>query len=530
MLKERTKSLKVSNFAYMKRHLSLCLLLVLVALCVARVQARIVVLDDVNGDAQVDVTDVNIAIDALLAGEDCRAVEDVIAAILTGHSDTVRTGHDLVWNYGALPEVHLTVSLDEWNRLLALYDADRLTTEYVHARVQFITGADTLTVDDAGLRIRGNGSRRRPEGSAGQMHEKVNTKWHPTGWGINLRKYHKNEMHTLQGVRKVWLRYFYHDPTYVRELYCYRLFEQCGVWTAPRDTYCRVWVGVEGDAREAYYGVYSLLEPIDADYVEQRREQFGFHDGYLWKAGQGIANLKSTADWLFVADTEDATATEYAYQLKTRTDELDNATAQLKHFITQLNTLGDEDFAEWTESVCDVELLLRTYAVMVAVANWDDYWNNGNNYYLYFNTTQVAGDYQVFFIPYDLDNTLGSSRRVGAITDAARQDPLHWWQDEKNPLIARLLNIPKCRKYYKKCLKDIVGEENGLFHHTHSMTRIAQWQQWIAPYVPSDTDKDNVLKDEPSKLGNTPQYRLLDPDPEVNFFKVREKAITQSVD
>ena len=151
----------------MKRRLSLCLLFLIALLCHVHTEARIVVPDDMNCDGLVDVTDVNLAIDAMLAGIPSRQVDDVIAAVLTGHPDTIRTGHDLIWNYGALPEVHLTVSLDEWNRLLTLYDADRLTTGYVHARVMFITGCDTLAVDDAGLRIRGNGSRRRPEGSAG---------------------------------------------------------------------------------------------------------------------------------------------------------------------------------------------------------------------------------------------------------------------------------------------------------------------------------------------------------------------------
>ena len=70
------------------------------------------------------------------------------------------------------------------------------------------------------------------------------------------------------------------------------------------------------------------------------------------------------------------------------------------------------------ETAMDVPLLLKTYAVNVAVGMWDDYWNNSNNYYFYFNPKG-----QFFFIPYDYDNTLGTSMDCGVIQDSGRKDP-----------------------------------------------------------------------------------------------------------
>ena len=47
----------------------------------------------------------------------------------------------------------------------------------------------------------------------------------------------------------------------------------------------------------------------------------------------------------------------------------------------------------------------------------DYYWNNKNNYYLYYNTTDKY-NYKFFFIPFDYDNTLGTSQGF----DAGRRD------------------------------------------------------------------------------------------------------------
>ena len=498
--------------------------------------AAIRILEDVDSDGCVDVCDLNAIINVILnLCEDPAAiaqadvnrdqlvdVEDVnavINGILFGSIHELRTGYDYIWNERVLPQIHISVTVDEWNRLLDYYDADRLTKEFIKVDVQYVTEGDTTFIDDAGLRLRGNGSRRRPEGETGEHHMSGSTVWHPTGFGLNFRKYHKDSQHTLQGIRKINLRYFYHDPSYVRELFCYRLLSDFGAWVAPRDTYCRLWIHVQGDTWPAYYGIYTMLEPIDKQYLNDRQDLFGSSDGYLWKCGQGKAQLKNVTDADFGVDND-----ETPYVLKTHTDEFATAKEQFNDFVLNLNTLSDEEFASWIPTVCDVPLLLRTYAVVVAVGSWDDYWNNSNNYYLYFNTTSPS-QYQFFFIPYDLDNTLGSSRNVFAITDTGRQDPLHWGMDERNPLIARILKIAPYRRLYINYLKQLVDGEQDLMHYDASTQRIRAWHEMIAPYVPSDVDKDNILADLPSKLGNMPLYRLLEDTEQWNFFRVRTAVI-----
>ena len=69
-----------------------------------------------------------------------------------------------------IPEFHLEVSLAEWNRLLGEFDKNKNTSEYIHADVLCNKGEEKIRIGDVGLRLKGNTSRRRPEGNEGMMH------------------------------------------------------------------------------------------------------------------------------------------------------------------------------------------------------------------------------------------------------------------------------------------------------------------------------------------------------------------------
>ncbi len=459
---------------------------------------------DVNYDSEINIADVNVLTDHILGGE---------------LPQPVKQGYDYVWDDEAIPEVHISVSLSEWNRLLALYDANSYTTQYVTASLTFVKQGETTVIDNVGLRLKGNTSRRRPEGWHGQTHQRDNTEWHHAHFGVNLRKYVDDDDHTIQGVRKLHLKWFKDDPACVREMFCYDLFCRAGVWTAVRDNYCRLWLHVEGDSREAYYGVYELLEPIDKRYLKDRKWRFGSSDGFLWKCRNASAGLNNpNGDIWYDDDTDD----RHAYTLQTQIDQFDSARAQLADFMNRLNGLGDDAFYTWIQQVTDVDLLLKTYAVNVAVGMWDDYWNNANNYYLYFNGTGLTG-YKVYFIPYDYDNTLGTSLRCGVQDDAGRQDPLNWGGSQ-NRLISRLLKFQDFKARYVAYLKELVTAGNALMDRASSQSRIRAWQQMIAPYVDNDTGEDCLIEDKPAPWGNHSEYNLLKSNSD-NFFTVKAASI-----
>lgn len=492
---------------------------------------------DVNADGEVTIGDITQLIDILLgsfANYDTRhradvnydgemSIADVTALIdylLGGYlHEPVKEGYDYVWDDDAIPEVHLDVRLGEWNRLLALYDANSFTTQYVMASITFTKDGETTVVDSVGLRLKGNTSRRRPEGRSGEIHVRNNTDWHHAHFGVNLRKYVDDDAHTIQGIRKLHLKWFKDDPAYVREIFCYELFKRAGVWTAARDNYCRLWIHVEGDSQEAYYGVYELLEPIDKRYLKDRKDRFGSSNGYLWKCRNAAAGLNNPDGDIWYDDDSDD---RHAYTLETQTEEFDSARVQLIDFMNKLNSLNDNDFYTWIQEVTDIDLLLKTYAVNVAVGMWDDYWNNANNYYIYFNARGLSG-YKFFFIPYDYDNTLGTSLRCGVQDDAGRQNPLNWGNDN-NRLIARILKYNDFKDKYVAYLKELIDAKNALIDRQSAQARIRSWQRMIEPYVDNDTGEDTVIEDKPASWGNHNEYSLLKNGSD-NFFTAKAASI-----
>ena len=494
---------------------------------------------DVNGDGEVTIADVSALIGVVLgnfANYDTQIRADVnqdhetniadvtslISLILGGHiSEPVKEGYDYVWdnNVDIIPEVHISVSRIQWNRLLTLYDNNPFTKQYVVATATFVKDGETTVIDSVGLRLKGNTSRRRPEGWSGQMHERDNTDWHHVHFGINLRKYVDDNAHTIQGVRKLHLKWFKDDPMYVREKFCYDLFKRAGVWTAIRDNYCRLWVHVEGDSQEAYYGVYEMLEPIDKRYLKDRKSRFGASDGYLWKCRNAAAGLNNpNGDFWYDDDSDD----RHAYTLETQTEEFDSARVQLVDFMNKLCNLSDSEFYTWIQQTTDIDLLLKTYAVNVAVGMWDDYWNNANNFYIYFNARGTSG-YKFYFIPYDSDNTLGTSIHCGVQTDAGRQDPLHWGNDN-NPLIARILKFNDFKAKYIAYLKELVDAKNALMDRRSAQARIRGWQARIEQYIDNDTGEDTVIEDQPASWSNHSEYNLLKNNGD-NFFTVKAASI-----
>ena len=430
-------------------------------------------------------------------------------------------GLTYVWDESVIPEITIHMTSEEWNRLLKRYDEFSHNVDYFHADFTYRKGNEVITIEDGGVRLRGNTSRRRPEGNGGQEHDAVNPDWHHCHFGINFRKFHKDKEHTINGIRKVNLKWFKDDPCYVRELYCYDLFRRYGIWTSAFSTYCRLWLQID-DETPAYYGVYNMIEPIDDEFVERRVEgMFEDDGGFLWKCGwgDGPADLKSTDDNKFNWDQDNGV--NYTYEFKGDEEDFAAAKEQLVDFILKLKGKGEDSFYKWINEVCDVNFLLKTYAVNVAVGMWDDHWNNGNNFYLYFNSTDKY-NYKVFFLPYDYDNTLGTTQNCGAQSDAGRQDPYNW--GDTGLLMERLMKFDDFKLMYKNALLELVDPANKLLDMDSSVERVIGWQNDIKEFVSNDTGEDMSIYDRPASWSNHGEYRLMDKGSN-NFFKVKAEAI-----
>lgn len=410
-----------------------------------------------------------------------------------------------VFDANVIPEIHIRVSQAEWNRLLDYYNKDQNTQEYIHCDVRYVKGSQETILPDGGLRLKGNTSRRWPGDAGNPQH---------VHFGLNFHYYHHDPGHSLKGLRKMDLKWFKDDAAYVREVFCYDLFRRFGVWTGIRDVYARLWIQIGGN-KENYYGVYGMMEHIDKNYLRIRRKEFGSKDGNLWKC-HWSASLRDPNAWMGVDNDRD----NFTYELKTNKENgFSAAKAQLQDFIRTVAGRSGRDFDTWIASVMDVDLLLRTYAVNVAVGMWDDYWASANNYYLYFNSTDPSS-YKVFLIPYDYDNTLGTSH---ILEDSGRQDPYNWGPSD-NPLIYKILQNSTWRAQYRKYLRELCLDK-GLCSPTVAQERIRAWQSSISSYVSNDTGQDMSIKDRPASWGNHGEYRLLSGGPSANWFEVKAATV-----
>lgn len=421
----------------------------------------------------------------------------------------LQKGQELIFDPESLNEIHISMTRGQLNTLLLYYALNPRTHQSVHCDVRYVHDGVETVIKDAGIRLRGNTSRRKPY---------ENDRWVHFHIGLNFHKFVKEDSHKLFETKKLVLKYFHEDPTYVREIYSYDLFRRYGVWTAINANYCRLWIKHSGQSAESYLGVYGQMESISQQFLDVRRELFGSAEGNLWKCRYG-AKLNS----LDVSFGQDVGGDEeYIYELKTDNCEYEAAEAQLKNFIYALNNTPDSQFHDWIASVCDVPLLLKTAAVNVVLGMWDDYWNNGNNFYLYFNSTD-PGKYKIFFIPYDYDNTLGTCLNCGVQTDAGRHNPFNWGKTTR-PLINRILACEDYRELYRQYLLDLVDPGKDYFNIDSSLERIRKWQNMVVPYVRNDTGEDCVIADRPASWGNHPEYRVTTIGPD-NFFTVHTETI-----
>ncbi len=410
-----------------------------------------------------------------------------------------------IFDLDALPTIQIDITEDQWNELLLAFDANPGTNHYVKGDFTYTKGNTVTSISNVGFRLRGNTSRRRPEGATGELHNSQNPDWHHASFSINFAKYDDDT--TFMGEEKLILKWAKDDVTYARELYCYNLFKQYGLYVAPFISYARLYIHIIGDPKPAYFGIYYQIEQVDDIFLSKRKEVFVDKKGYLWKNNYG-GTLADPDTTLMGVSTDDH---EYIYDLETHKKQVETARVQLSEFITNFNTLQGDAFKTWVEGAMDVELLLKTYAVNVMVGGWDDYWVNKNNYYIYFN--QENGKF--YFIPWDLDNSLGTS---SILADSGTQDVLNWGNPE-HPLIQKLISFPEYKDIYVNAMYELADPNNDLFHESRSIPRIQKWQEMIRPYIDNDTNEDTELGDAPAWWGNQPDYRLLS-DPR-NFFKTR---------
>ncbi|MDR1543403.1 MAG: CotH kinase family protein [Prevotellaceae bacterium] len=441
----------------------------------------------------------------------------------TTNTENTVLNSDYLFDIEKVAEVRLDVSEQEWNRFLHNFDLNMSNEECILARFTYKKGNDVFTLDSVGLRLRGNTSRRRPEGTFGENHNAQNPDWHHAHFVIKFQEYKKEQLFCEND--RLTLKWFKDDAAYCREVYCYDLFRRFGVYTAPRVAYTRLIINVAGDSNPAYFGAYVLLEGVNDSYLENRKKtgKFLSANGNLWKANWGAnlspSSMENKNFGVEKIDLNPDNSQYFVYDLKTNKKQLETARTQLQNFVNNMNPLpsGSQELKEYLLQNVDIDIFLRAYAVNVMVGMWDDYWINTNNFYFYFDQNG-----KFLFIPFDYDNTLGTSY---IIENSGAQNPMQWGDlGSDRVLMRKIMSIPEFKAQYRNYLLEL-AENPEYFKPESSIARITRWQSMISPYVSNDTNEDMNIIDKPADWGNCPFYRLLSGNDNTNFFKAKVKSL-----
>jgi hypothetical protein len=303
----------------------------------------------------------------------------------------------------------IEIEMDDDDKQLLIHPANVTLDTYYTASIRFVNSIIDTTIENAGIRIRGNTSRNNPKKS----------------FKIDFKEFGGDQFYKL---KKLNLKPNNNDPSQMREYLTTLVYRELEVPVA-RAGYSEVYINNE------YMGIYLNVENIDDEFIDRR---FGNEEGNLYKCRWGTTLEKSINAY----DPD-------FFELKT--NETINDRSKLEELINLLNEKDDGNWNEAIQTIFDVDLYLRQLAVEAMVGHWDGYSYNINNFYLYENPETG----KIVFVPYDMDNTWGIDW-VGR--DWAKRDLLHWSSDYfKTPLTTRILAIPEFNDRYITYLYEVIA-------------------------------------------------------------------------
>lgn len=217
----------------------------------------------------------------------------------------------------------------------------------------------------------------------------------------------------------------YADPSRLKVALAFQLFREFGV-PAPRTAFADVWVNGE------HVGLYTLIEAIDGDFVDQ----FDDNDGDLYRPELPAAALSDLgANYAPYADSANIERNE---------DTTDHsAFLRLIAAINRGTPLAD---------AIDIDEALRYLAVNVALVNLDSYIGEGENYWLYAD----AGVFKI--IPWDVNRAFGGEScgcRPADLIGLPIQEPTCGPLRDR-PLIGRLLADPMRLAEYQTLIERFI--------------------------------------------------------------------------
>jgi hypothetical protein len=418
--------------------------------------------------------------------------------------------HQFWFSIDDLPEIELVFEETEWQLLLSSTQSER---QEVSGTFVFIKNNERYQLDNIGIKVSGNTSFVLPENGVGDYVQ--------ANFTLDFDEFVDDQ--ELSGISALKLKRFHNDPSYVREPLSNQIMQNFNIWTAHSSTYAQVKIKI-GDRESVYFGVYRLNESVNRhEYLDKR---FGEDNdgGFLWQGNYktwGKAHFsRITEQWQGVGDFDDA-----SFEYKGKGKKYEEGHAQLVEFAKNIIELQGDEFEAYVDEHINTDLLLKGLAAEAVLGHWDGFWGNGNNYFVYFDEAEV-----MHFVPYDTDNTLGTS---AIVEDSGMQDPINFANAENTPLlVAKILAIDKHLQTYQGHLLTLVTQTD-LMVESYAVPWIEKVHALISHAIDNDTGDNLVIVDQPASWGNQPDYRIFAPvqaqSNEKNWYKARLNAVNKAL-
>ena len=332
---------------------------------------------------------------------------------------------------------------------------------YVHGNATI----DGQAVRNIGVRYKGNGTYF--DGAAAG---KISLK-------LDFAEYVKGQR--LGTVKKLNLHSNITDATWMNEVLAFQLFREAGV-PAPRTSYARVYVTIQGRQDRAYAGLYSLVENPDEEFVTARGLP---KTGAIFKPVATNVFADLGPDWKRYNQTYDPKTTLTAPQQQRVID-----------FARLVTGATDAQFAAQVGDYLDLDETARYLAVVVFLSDLDGLLGPGQNYYLYLDPrTQKFS-----FIAWDQDHSFGQFFRG---TQSSREQlSIHHPWTESSRFLDRLFRVDAFKKLYLARLTEFSGT---LFKPERFHRQVDELAVVLRPVV-KDESAQRLLRFDKAVAGEVP--------------------------
>ena len=316
-----------------------------------------------------------------------------------------QTADDL-FNESAVQTLQITIHSRDWETLRANFTSN----DFYPADVTW----NGIRARNVGVRSRGLGSRSGVKP------------------GLEVNFAHYSSRGQFLGMRALVLDNLTTDPSMIRERVAMAFLRRLGV-PAPREVHAELWVNGQ------YFGVYAIVEPIDAVFVQRALgESSGALYEYHWLTPYFATFIGENLDLyepIFEPRTQENRSTFELFD-------------PIRELLRTINSAPSASFRDALDARLDVESTLRLLAGEGFMAEWDGILGYAglNNFYLY----RPASSAPARILPWDADHTFQAPDYpllAGAV---------------ENVLMRRILEDPVLRaRYFQLVLEAVNAASSG---------------------------------------------------------------------